>query len=751
MDDIRIDGVALPLHVQAESRVAKLARLNNVDFKCGQLSTPGICGSQPCHNGGSCSESETEERGYTCTCSARFTGAHCEYDQDPCASSPCLFEAKCVNLRNDYHCECPPKLSGKRCHYGKYCNPNPCHNGGMCEEGAAGPICKCRGFTGTYCTVDINECLHNNPCQNSGTCINSNGGFHCVCPQGVSGPYCSDILGKATGRNDDFAFKLEEMVAIIVGSLFLFVIIIALYIGCKRCRSAVKHGRNNSNGAAYHIQNEFDKDSMAMHRVRGSDYNNREQKLNNLELAAQDSRPLIPPTLTRPMSSFMQNQHETAFNYAETVRSYGSAADELETATLPRLPHDYIQNIQKPMAAVAPSICCHPSDHETLTVGGGNIMMHHHHPHMSDQRNLMDSYFYPNKPGGKRSPPRPTSFRPPSRLRVNLPASATDSPGLKGATSLSSLPTSNTEDTQKYYWDSFDLNGTEEQEQHPRLIPEVNIGPEVIDNSSFVSSESNENNLLLLQPTKPPPVGRPVDPTRDIDTLPEDDTMSTLHNNNNDNDDVISNAGTEDEPQLGAVYPQAANSNSLEQLLSLNDDINFADEEDDDGAGHEAQNSYDYHLHLNNYLPQHNISEASETDEQTPMLGRRESQIAYQGLSATTSPNSNFRRFPPSPVRLIKPELDVSSDYNRSISALPEEPFRRKAIAVAPPTTLRLPNYNNLSAPPPSSSNGMSAHGELDNLCQLEESEDDDDCQTPTVEMRGPPSSNPNLPRVTQV
>jgi hypothetical protein len=225
--------------------------------------------------------------------------------------------------------------------------------------------------------------------------------------------------------------------------------------------------------------------------------------------------------------------------------------------------------------------------------------------------------------------------------------------------------------------------------------------------------------------------------------------MSSLHNNN-DQDDVISNAGTEDEPQLGAVYPQAANSNSLEQLLSLNDDdINFADEDDDD-AGHEAQNSYDYHLHLNNYLPQHNISEASETDEQTPMLGRRESQIAYQGLSATTSPNSNFRRFPPSPARMIKPEMDMSSDYNRSISALPEEPFRRKAIAVAPPTTLRLPNYNNLSAPPPSSSNGMSAHGELDNLCQLEES-DDDDCQTPTVEIRGPPSSNSNLPRVTQV
>lgn len=41
-----------------------------------------------------------------------------------------------------------------------------------------------------------------------------------------------------------------------------------------------------------------------MHRVR-SDYNNREHKLNNLELASQDSRPLIPPAI-RPLSSFTQ-------------------------------------------------------------------------------------------------------------------------------------------------------------------------------------------------------------------------------------------------------------------------------------------------------------------------------------------------------------------------------------------------------------------------------------------------------------
>ena len=65
------------------------------------------------------------------------------------------------------------------------CDPNPCQNGGVCESGLQGLSCKCRGFVGKFCTVDVDECRDNNPCHNGGTCINTPGAFSCLCP-GIS-------------------------------------------------------------------------------------------------------------------------------------------------------------------------------------------------------------------------------------------------------------------------------------------------------------------------------------------------------------------------------------------------------------------------------------------------------------------------------------------------------------------------------------------------------------------------------------
>ena len=667
LDDIRLDGTALPLHLHGSSQVAKLQRFNNVEFKCGELSPPGACGAHPCQNGGSCQE---HGESYLCNCLARFTGTHCEYDLDPCASNPCLHGSRCVNLKNDYHCECPPKLSGKRCHYGQFCNPNPCRNGGLCEEGLDGAICKCRGFTGKHCTIDINECLHQNPCQNGGTCINSNGGFHCICLPNTNGPYCNELYDASNpGRNgEDFTLSLPEVVGIIA-SLFLIVFVVIVVVLCIKCT-----GKKKSRcSASYHIQNDFDKQESVRfsHHLRPGEegvFPKRDQKLNNLELAAQE-RPLLSPP--RPVSCIgpnqaTQQQQETAFTYVDTVRSYGSAADELES--LPRISHDYIQNIKKPMAAVAPSV----SNASQAAAG-----------HDNSDRNLMGNYFHPDK--NKID----SHFNNHNKLRVNLPPTA-DSPALKGATSLSSLQTSGAEDTsQRYFWDSFDLNDGAAG-GHPTtalagasVMPRLSMVPE----NPKSGTETNTSTL--------PPPGKPVDPSRDIETLNEDDHATDA--------DVISTADTEDEPQLGSVYPKQPITKSFEELLALNDDINFADAEEEDGATAVRD------FHLNNYLPTYNISE-TDTDEQTPMLGRmnRFLPIKSPAAGSKVSKSSN--------------DMDTSSELNASISVLPEE-----EIGTATNGVQRGINQS-----------------DLDNVCDIEDSED----ETPTVEVKPMPPLNSRVTRV---
>ena len=692
MDDIRIEGISLPLHVRAESQVAKLARINNVDFKCEELTPPGPCGSNPCLNGGSCADSGDD---YVCTCPPRFKGKNCDFDRNPCGSNPCLHGAKCINLKNDYRCDCPSKLSGKRCHYGHFCNPNPCQNGGMCEEGNSGPICKCRGFTGTYCTMDINECLHQNPCGNGGTCQNTNGGFKCLCPPSTSGDYCTETRPRyEEDKERDFLFNELEIV-LVIGSLFIIVIVVSLVVCCRQVVSKKKKSRAKLNTS----------DVMNTSMNGTANGSGHRSHLEMTDMA--DQRPLIPPTAARPM--IQMSNHETAgHRYTDTVRSYGSAADELESPNPGMRVVDYIHQqqpiYQKPTATVAPSV------NSTATI------THHHGVYGSamqyDHQGALDRHMIESYHSAA------TSFKPQNRFKPGL--LQTDSPALKGAPSMSSMAEEN-----KYYWDSFDLNGDSSSATavaHQQAMAATNnvtaqqILPTAfssVDNSVVSSSESNENNLNL-QGTLPS-VGKPVDPTRDIETLPEDDDPKTLVNADN------LSTESDDEPQFGSVLPpkKVANptSTSFEQLLASNDDINFADEDEDfENRGNgECMNSYDYHLHANNYLLTHNISEASETDEQTPMLPKR-------GL---LSPNQNSTASSPFIIEKMK-------NNTRSYSA--NNPANGDTITALPETE------NNLNTLPSICS---SRGGDVeDNVCELEDSDG---------ETTNGMKSMQSTPRVTRV
>lgn len=413
-----------------------------------------------------------------------------------------------------------------------------------------------------------------------------------LCLGNSTGVYCSESA-QISLLSPSYALTLEEVVGIIL-SLFIIVFIVALFVVCRRFQSKRQETRNNTMNL---IQNDINRDLKKHSRNGGA------AKMNNYELTAREQDlPLLPQ---RPVS-ISPSLAETPFNYMDTVRSYGSAADELET--LPRLPNDFIQNIQKPVATVAPS--------------------------MMSQRdmNLKDNYFLRRKsPGLDTSRPSSSGsllFRA-AKLRVNLPPDEYEQE----------------DDCQRYHWDCSDW-------ANQTTLPALSELPngEVAEASSWLSSMGNvkPDTAGATQPFISA-VQEPVDPTRDIETLPEDDTETC------DPDGV-----SECESQLGAVYPDDSSpmhqtNKSIEELMMVNG-MGYADEEED-GESVDIPNTYDYQLHLNNYLPTYHLgSDPDTTDEATPMLGRHaryaprspdQAQQRYTNLGIGFPPLGHKARAPP--------------------------------------------------------------------------------------------------------
>ncbi|XP_046614315.1 neurogenic locus protein delta isoform X2 [Neodiprion virginianus] len=153
------------------------------------------CSSNPCRNGGSCTENATlgtGKTGYRCTCPPGWRGRHCESETTACRDSPCLHGATCEDhsLRG-YVCHCPPGYSGTDCETQiNDCSPNPCTNGGTCVNQLNGYRCKCAaGFDGEKCEKNVDDCL-GNPCLNGATCIDLVNEFRCQCVPGFVGKMC---------------------------------------------------------------------------------------------------------------------------------------------------------------------------------------------------------------------------------------------------------------------------------------------------------------------------------------------------------------------------------------------------------------------------------------------------------------------------------------------------------------------------------------------------------------------------------
>ncbi|XP_059061183.1 fat-like cadherin-related tumor suppressor homolog, partial [Achroia grisella] len=327
MADVRLAGAPLPLEegdavgagAAGGARPARRLRVRTA-ATCPPLAPPTACASYPCLHGGTCRETPLlEGEGFACECHARFSGARCEADAEPCASAPCLHGGACAAVRGGagYTCTCAAGLSGARCERGRWCAPGACLHGGACEEGEWGPSCRCRGYYGPRCQYDVDECA-GEPCLNGATCLNEPGSFRCLCPPDKTGMNCGNPLysdavvaggaggARALGEAWRWAVAARWPLAALGGALLALVVLGAALPLWARRRSRAR--------AAARARRKLSAPPPAR------------SKLSNLEAVAR-ARPAScadPPPL----------------NNVDTLRSYGSAGDELEG-----VPPDYRRNL----------------------------------------------------------------------------------------------------------------------------------------------------------------------------------------------------------------------------------------------------------------------------------------------------------------------------------------------------------------------------------------------------------------------
>lgn len=156
------------------------------------------CRELSCYNGGSCA---LTTRGARCTCNPGFGGPQCQHrSNEGCASQPCRNGGLCTEETSFpyFHCQCASGYTGKRCEQSRplepptpscpladclgkandgvcdrECNIFPCHwDGGDCSL-AVNPWSRCsrcwRAFNNSMCDESCNnvDCLYDNfDCKN---------------------------------------------------------------------------------------------------------------------------------------------------------------------------------------------------------------------------------------------------------------------------------------------------------------------------------------------------------------------------------------------------------------------------------------------------------------------------------------------------------------------------------------------------------------------------------------------------------
>ncbi|RVE61461.1 hypothetical protein OJAV_G00170950 [Oryzias javanicus] len=110
-----------------------------------------------------------------------------------CAPNPCHNGGSCEDLFDLHECECPVEWTGPLCeNLTDSCNSSPCVFGN-CTNLAGRFRCECElGFVGDeQCEVEVDMCEFNS-CSHGATCLRGFQRYTCLCPRDMTGQYCEE-------------------------------------------------------------------------------------------------------------------------------------------------------------------------------------------------------------------------------------------------------------------------------------------------------------------------------------------------------------------------------------------------------------------------------------------------------------------------------------------------------------------------------------------------------------------------------
>ncbi|XP_041369439.1 protein crumbs-like isoform X2 [Gigantopelta aegis] len=179
-------------HTECENN--STCRINGTRWECSCLqyflgetcNTRGPCVDNTCNNS-TTQSCEQNEVNYTCVCQNGWQGVNCSQDVDECTqnSSLCQNGGTCQNKDGRYKCACAPGYSGMNCETDiDECAGRPCLNNGMCIDLVNNYTCDCNatGYMGPVCAEDVNECV-SKPCKENEACKNMEGYYTCSCKE----------------------------------------------------------------------------------------------------------------------------------------------------------------------------------------------------------------------------------------------------------------------------------------------------------------------------------------------------------------------------------------------------------------------------------------------------------------------------------------------------------------------------------------------------------------------------------------